>query len=98
MSLTLIAKQQPAAINALYRLKNEVFRDGAIASKEKALMAVSISCLMRCEICLETWSERARELGATTDELRESMLVAMYLAGPAAVIWSDKVDEILTSD
>ena len=95
MSLTLLAKQQPAAINALYKLKNEIFRDGALSSKEKALMAVGISCLMRCDTCLETWAERAKELGATVDELRESMLVAMYLAGPASVVWSKKVDEIL---
>lgn len=95
MSLTLLAKQQPAAINALYKLKNEVFRDGALTSKEKALMAVSISCLLRCDTCLETWAERAKEMGSTVDELRESILVAMYLAGPASVVWSDKVDEIL---
>ncbi len=95
MSLTLLAKQQPAAINALYKLKNEVFRDGALTSKEKALMAVSISCLLRCDTCLETWAERAKEMGSTVDELRESILVAMYLAGPASAVWSDKVDEIL---
>ncbi len=95
MSLSMLAKQQPAAINALYKLKNEIFREGALTSKEKALMAVSISCLMRCDTCLETWAGRAKEMGATVDELRESILVAMYLAGPASVVWSDKVDAIL---
>jgi AhpD family alkylhydroperoxidase len=95
MSLTILAKQQPSTINALYKLKNEVFRDGALTSKEKALMAVSLSCLMRCDTCLETWAVRAKELGATVDQLREAMLVAMYLAGPASVVWSDKVDLIL---
>lgn len=95
MSLSMLAKQQPAAINALYKLKNEIFREGALTSKEKALMAVSISCLMRCDTCLETWAGRAKEMGATVDEMRESILVAMYLAGPASVVWSDKVDAIL---
>ena len=95
MSLSMLAKQQPAAINALYKLKNEIFREGALTSKEKALMAVSISCLMRCDTCLETWAGRAKEMGATADEMRESILVAMYIAGPASVVWSDKVDAIL---
>ena len=95
MSLTLLSKQQPAAINALFKLKNEIFRDGALTSKEKALMAVSLSCMMRCDICLETWAGRAREMGATVDELRESILVAMYMAGPASAVWSDKVDAVL---
>lgn len=95
MSLSLLAKQQPPAVTALYKLKHEVFKDGALGAKDKALMAVSISCLMRCEECLETWADRAKELGATVDELREAMLVAMYLAGPASVVWTSKVDEIL---
>ncbi len=68
MSLTLIAKQQPEAVKALYRLKHEVFKDGALTAKEKALMAVSLTCFLKCEECMETWSKRAKELGATVDE------------------------------
>ncbi len=95
MSLALIAKQQPAAITALYKFKHEVFKDGALPAKEKALMAVAISCSLKCDTCLETWGNRAKELGATEDELREAMLVAMYLTGPSAVIWSERIDELL---
>ncbi|WP_019176777.1 carboxymuconolactone decarboxylase family protein [Methanomassiliicoccus luminyensis] len=95
MSLTLIAKQQPSSINALFRLRNEVFKDGALSAKEKEIMAVCVSCLLKCDQCLETHAKLAKDLGATVDELREAMLVAMYLAGPSSVIWSPKVDEIL---
>lgn len=95
MSLTLIAKQQPAAINALFRLRSEVFKDGALSTKEKELIAVSVSCLLKCDQCLETHARLAMDLGATVDELREAMLVAMYLAGPSSVIWSSKIDEVL---
>ncbi len=95
MSLALIAKQQQPAINALYRLRREVFKDGALTEKEKALMAVCVSCILKCDTCLETHANRAKELGATTDELREAMLVAMYLTGPSAVIWSPLIDDIL---
>ena len=95
MSLALIAKQQPAAINALFRLRSEVFKDGALTAKEKELMAVCVSCLLKCDLCLETHANLAKEKGATVDELREAMLVAMYLAGPSSVIWSPKIDEVL---
>lgn len=95
MSLTLIAKQQPPAINALFRLRSEVFKDGALSAKEKELIAVSVSCLLKCDLCLETHAKLAKGLGATVDELREAMLVAMYLAGPSSVIWTPKIDEIL---
>ena len=98
MSLTLIAKQQPKAITKLYALKHEVFQDGALTSKEKELIAVSLACLLKCDTCLETHVNVAKELGATRDELREAMLVAMYLAGPSAVVWSEKIDEALQDD
>jgi AhpD family alkylhydroperoxidase len=95
MSLALIAKQQPTAVNALYRLKHEVFKDGALSEKTKALMAVSISCVLKCDTCVEVHASRAKELGASADELREAMLVAMYLTGPSSVVWSPIVDDVL---
>lgn len=95
MSLSLIAKQQPQAINKLYALKNEVFKEGALSAKDKELIAVSLSLTLKCETCLETHALAAKQLGATRDELREAMLVAMYLAGPSAVIWSPAIDQIL---
>jgi AhpD family alkylhydroperoxidase len=95
MSLSLIAKQQPQAINKLYRLKHEVFKEGALSTKEKELIAVSLSLTLKCETCLEVHAQAAREHGATTDEIREAMLVAMYLTGPTAVIWSPVIDKIL---
>ncbi|MBI0584199.1 MAG: carboxymuconolactone decarboxylase family protein [Methanomassiliicoccus sp.] len=95
MSLTLIAKQQPQAINKLYALRHEVFKDGALSSKEKELIAVSLALTMKCDTCLETHAKAAKDLGATRDELREAMLVAMYLVGPSAVVWSPIIDEVL---
>lgn len=95
MTLALIAKQQPAAINKLFALKNEIFKEGALSVKDKELIAVSLSLVMKCEICLETHAKAAKQLGATRDEIREAMLVAMYLVGPSAMIWTPVIDEIL---
>lgn len=95
MSLSLIAKQQPQAISKLYQLKHEVFQEGALTSKEKELIAVSLACVLKCDTCLETHVKAAQDLGATRDELREAMLVAMYLAGPSTLVWSTKIDEAL---
>jgi len=95
MSLELISKQQPEVIAALYRLKNSVFKEGALSVKEKELIAVALTALLKCDECLVVHAQKAVEAGATKDELRESLLVAMYLAGPTAVIWTDRIDEII---
>ncbi|MBC7107419.1 MAG: carboxymuconolactone decarboxylase family protein [Methanomassiliicoccales archaeon] len=95
MSLELLAKQKPEIVQALYRMKAEVFRSGALTTKVKELIAVAISCLLKCETCLETHAQAAINAGATKEELQEAMIVAMYLTGPSAVVWTKKIDEIL---
>ena len=63
--------------------------------KEKELIAVAVSCLLKCDICLEMHAWEAEKAGATKEEMREAMTVSMYLAGPSAMIWSPKVDEVM---
>ena len=98
MSLELLAKQQPSVVNALYRYKHEVFRDGSLSAKEKELIAVGISCVLKCEICLDVHAKEAIKLGATKAELREAMTVALYLSGPTAMVWSPIVDDLIKED
>ena len=95
MSLELLAKQQPSVVTALYRYKHEVFREGALSLKEKEIIAVAVSMLLKCEVCLEVHAEEAMKLGATPEELREAMNVAMYLAGPSSAVWSPVIDKVL---
>jgi len=95
MSLELISKQQPEVVAALYKLKGTAFTEGALRVKEKELIAVAVTALLKCDECIVLHAKKAMEAGATKDELRESLLVAMYLAGPSTVIWSDKIDEII---
>jgi len=95
VSLELIAKQQPPVINTLYKFKHEVFKEGALSVKEKELIAVALSCLLKCDACVDIHAKDALKAWATKDELREAIIVAMYLAGPTAATWSPVVDEII---
>jgi AhpD family alkylhydroperoxidase len=96
MSLEQIAEQQPEVIRAMYRFKNEVFKDGALSFKEKELIAVAVTAVLKCDGCFELHSRKAIEAGATKDQVRESLLVAMYLVGPSAVVGMPSIDELLS--
>lgn len=98
MSLELLAKQQPSVVTALYKFKHEIFKEGALSVKEKELIAVALSMILKCDICLEVHAEEARKNGATSEELREAMMVAMYLTGPTAMVWSPVIDKVLQCD
>ncbi len=90
-----MAKQQPSVVNALYKYKHQVFKEGALTLKEKELIAVAVSTLLKCEVCLDVHATEAKKQGATVEELREAMIVAMYLSGPTAMVWSPTIDKIL---
>ena len=95
MSLELLAKTSPSVITAMYKYRHEVFKEGAMSVKEKELVAVAVSCVLKCDLCLETHADLALKAGATNDEIRESVLVAMYLSGPTSGIWSPIVDKYI---
>jgi AhpD family alkylhydroperoxidase len=95
MSLEQLAEQQPEVIRAMYRFKNEVFRDNKLSFKDKELIAVAVTAVLKCDECFRLHANKAVEAGATKDEVRESLLVAMYLAGPSAVVGMPSIDELL---
>lgn len=79
----------------MQKLKNEVFKSGALSVREKELIAVALSCIIKCETYLEFHVERAKEAGATKEQLRKSIDVALYLTGPSTLIWSPVIDKIV---
>ncbi|HQM67544.1 MAG TPA: carboxymuconolactone decarboxylase family protein [Methanomassiliicoccales archaeon] len=95
MSLEQMAEQQPEVIRAMYRFKNEVFKDNKLTFKEKELIAIAVTAVLKCDECLRLHSKKAMEAGATKDEVREALFVAMYLAGPSAVVGMPSIDELL---
>jgi AhpD family alkylhydroperoxidase len=96
MSLEQIAEQQPEVIRAMYRFKNEVFKDSALSFKEKELIAAAVTAVLKCDECFQLHSRKAIEAGATKDQVRESLLVAMYLAGPSVVVGMPSMDRLLS--
>jgi len=95
MSLDLLGKKDPKVLQALYRYKNEVLKEGALTVREKELIATAIASTLRCEKCLEFHAEAALEQGATNKEIMEAIEVAMYLTGPSAMIWTERIDDYI---
>ena len=98
MSLELLAEQRPSVARALYKYKKEIFKPGALTVREKELIAVALSCLLRCETCLEFHADMAMEAGATKEDLRETLDVTMYMTGPSTLMWSSAIEKVVQDD
>jgi AhpD family alkylhydroperoxidase len=60
--------------------------DGAIPAKYRELMAVAVGLTTQCQSCIERHTRRAKDAGATEQELAETVFVAAAVRAGGAVV------------
>ena len=88
-------EQLPETKEAYVKLRETIFKDGALDAKTKEIIAVVTSGLMRCEHCAKVHSERAKQHGATVDEIAEAISAAMFVAAGSQIHWTATYNEIM---
>ena len=74
---------------------NGVYKDGALSHKVKRLIALGIALRAGCTNCILHHTMQALELGATKDELLETISVEMAISGTSGIGESLRVVKIL---
>lgn len=69
----------PETKEAYVKLRETIYKDGALDVKTKEIISIVAGSLLRCESCMKIHSERAKEHGATGDEIAEAISVAMFV-------------------
>jgi len=75
----------PDAIKAFWAFDKAAMAAGAIPAKYKELIALAVALTTQCPYCLEIHSNKAREAGATEQEMAEVVAVAAALRAGAAI-------------
>ena len=70
----------------LVEFDQKAFKDGAISSKNKELIALGIAQITQCPWCIQAHTKKAAVAGASDEEIAETTFVAMAMAAGAA--WS----------
>ena len=66
-----------SALKAAWENDKAVYNpDGAIGAKHKQLIAIAVAAQIPCEYCTLAHSKKAREAGATEEEIKEALAVA----------------------
>jgi AhpD family alkylhydroperoxidase len=73
------------AYDAYQALEQIAFRDGALSTKTKELMAIGISIQAGCDAAIEKHIERAAQQGASFEESVEAVEVGISMGGGTAV-------------
>ena len=74
----------------------KVFEEGRLSAKMKELLAVACAHITRCPYCIEGHTKKAKQLGATEEEIAECIFVAVAMNAGASFAHSCISMEALT--
>ena len=85
----------PDLMDAQFGVGNVVYKDGALTTKVKRLIALAIALRAECTNCIIAQTERALESGATKDEVLETLSVEVAMSGTTGIAESLRVLKLL---
>ena len=80
-------KELPEAYTARDTFNDKIYENGALSTKVKRLMAMSMAVRVGCPGCITYQTKLAVEAGATKDEVVEAASVATSMGGTSASAW-----------
>jgi AhpD family alkylhydroperoxidase len=93
--MTAAKSAAPDAAKGFHALFQAVMRDGALTVREKELIALGIGVAMRCDPCVLAHVQKARQAGATREQIIETAGVAVMMQGGPAYTYLPRVVEAL---
>ena len=81
-----IGNSRPELAQKFFDWYGEVFKDGALTAREKALIALGVAHAVQCPYCIDAYSTGALEKGADMDQLTEAVHVAAAIRGGASLV------------
>ncbi len=63
-----------------------VMGEGALTSREKALIALAVSHAVQCPYCIDAYSAKALQAGADLEQMTEAVHVAAAIRGGASLV------------
>ncbi len=64
----------------------EVFKEGALSEREKALIALAVAHAVACPYCIDAYSSTCLEKGADEEQMMEAVHVAAAIKSGATLV------------
>ncbi|WP_192820478.1 arsenosugar biosynthesis-associated peroxidase-like protein [Rufibacter sp. LB8] len=94
-----IAEYQPQLAAKFFDYYGEVFKEGALSEREKALIALAVAHAVQCPYCIDAYTTGSLEKGADEAQMMEAIHVAAAIKGGAALVHGvqmmNKVKEVM---
>jgi len=80
-----IAEIEHLGIKRFYNLDTNAYRDGALSAKEKELLGLVASMVLRCNDCIDYHILQCVEAGWKDEELYDAFNVALVVGGSIVI-------------
>lgn len=90
MELGGLAKALPKEMGGFMQLHDAALENKSLDVKTKELIALGISIVIKCEPCIASHINSLVELGATREEIVETIGVALFMGGGPATAYGGK--------
>lgn len=74
-------------------LHDSALRDKALSPKQKEFVALGIAIAIRCEGCIQSHVKTLVDMGASREEIAETIGVAMFMGGGPSTVYGGKALE-----
>lgn len=81
-----IAEFEPNLAKKFFNWYGEVFEEGALSAREKALIALAVSHAIQCPYCIDVYTTDSLEKGADEAMMMEAVHVAAAIRGGASLV------------
>ncbi len=81
-----IGKDAPELAKKFFEYYNEVFSEGEVTEREKALIALGAAHAIQCPYCIDAYTRACLEKGSNLAEMTEAVHVVTAIRGGASLV------------
>lgn len=81
-----IGKEAPELARRFFAYYGEVFTEGALTEREKALIALAVAHAVQCPYCIDAYTTACLEKGSNLEEMTEALHVVTAIRGGASLV------------
>lgn len=92
-----IGKDAPELAKRYFDYYAEVFKEGELTAREKALIALGVAHAVQCPYCIDAYTRACLEKGSNLAEMTEALHVANAIRGGASLVHGVQMRKIAES-
>lgn len=81
----IVMKYANQPIKRYFSLDNQTYREGALTVREKEMLGLVASLVLRCDDCIKYHIIKCHEAGVTSEELAEALNVGVVVGGTITI-------------